>query len=115
MDDRLVQLLDSFSGAQGQYALARLSFALHHPKVPAPPVIGGLAERSEAVLREQWAQVERDLEAANAFAQRFAVMRRGGSIDPELRLYRQSLGELDRSARAIRWVLTITESPEYDC
>jgi hypothetical protein len=54
------------------------------------------------------------LETALAFAGRYERgRRRRRRPDPQFRLYSQSLRELDRSARALRWMLTITES-HYD-
>ena len=54
------------------------------------------------------------LETALAFAERHERgRRRRCGPDPQFRLYSQSLREFDRSARALRWMLTITES-HYD-
>ena len=114
MDARLEQLLNAFAAAYGRYTLARLEFALHHPAKPAPPVVGGLCESCEVELRTLFPQIEMQLETALAFAGRHE---RGGRRrrrpDPQFRLYSQSLRELDRCARALRWMLTITES-RYD-
>lgn len=112
MDDRLEHLLTSFVEAHGRYTLARLELALHHPAKPAPPVIPSCAECSEVALRERFPQIESQLESALAFARRHERgRRRRRRSDRTFRLYSQSLLALDRSARAIRWLLTIS----YDC
>lgn len=100
MDVRLVQLLGSFSTARNQYALARLEFAIKHPKESAPPVIDRLLEPSERALREEWPKLEEQLGAAVAFGERH---KRDRSLQRPLR-------ELDQYARAIAWVLTVTET-----
>ncbi len=114
MDVRLTGLLSSFAEVHGQYTLARLEFALHHPAKPAPPVVDCLADSCEDALRGEWYHVEAQLEAALAFAVRLErSRRRKRSTDRAFRLFAQSLRELDRCARAVRWMLTITES-RYD-
>ncbi|HEX3369684.1 MAG TPA: hypothetical protein VHS56_08925 [Candidatus Cybelea sp.] len=114
MDARLEQVLDAFTAAHGRYALARLEFALHHPAKPAPPVVAALCESCEGELRTRFPEIEMQLETALAFAGRHERgRRRRRRPDPQFRLYSQSLRELDRSARALRWMLTITES-RYD-
>ncbi|HTX60460.1 MAG TPA: hypothetical protein VMH02_12400 [Verrucomicrobiae bacterium] len=110
MDVRLVQLLGSFIGARSQYALARLEFALHFPRLPAPPVIDRLREPSEKALHEQWPALERQLEAAIDFATRAERSRRKALMKDEgYRWLQRSLREMDQYARAIRWVRTVTE------
>jgi hypothetical protein len=114
MDVRLAQLLSSFVEAHSRYTLARLEVALHHPAKPAPPIVDRFAESSNDALRATWPQIESQLGEAMAFAERLErARRRRRSTDRTFRLYAQSLRELDRSARAVRWVLTITES-HYD-
>ncbi|HEY1881892.1 MAG TPA: hypothetical protein VGG51_02480 [Candidatus Cybelea sp.] len=114
MDARLEQVLNAFAAAHGEYKLARLEFALHHPAKPAPPVVGALCESCEVELRTLFPQIEMQLETALAFAGRYERgRRRRRRPDPQFRLYSQSLRELDRCARALRWMLTITES-RYD-
>lgn len=111
MDVRLVQLLGSFITARNEYALARLEFALQHPASPSPPVIDRLSEASERALREEWPVLEEQLGAGLAYARRIARGRRGVTPDGESdRRLQRSLRELDQYARAIRWVLTVTES-----
>ncbi len=99
MDVRLVQLLGSFIAARSQYSLARLEYAMEHPSAPAPPVLDRVAEASERVLREDWARLEMQLEHALAFVKR----------DSSCDLLTRSVRELDQYARAIRWVMTVTE------
>lgn len=112
MDVRLVQLLGSFIAARGQYALARLEFAMHHPADPAPPLIDRLLEPSERALREEWPRREAQLEAALAFARIRERSQRKAAADADesFRRLLRPLRELDQYARAIRWVLTVTET-----
>lgn len=111
MDVRLVQLLGSFIAARNQYALARLEYALRHPADPAPPVIARLGEASERALRDDWPSVEAQLGAGLAFAADLERRRRAGAAEDESsRFVQRSLRELEQYARAIRWVLTVTET-----
>lgn len=110
MDVRLVQLLGSFIAARNQYALARLEFAMRHPRQPAPPVIDRLEEASERALREEWPNLENQLGAGLAFGASMERTLRGSAHDAALRVLQQTLRELDQYARAIRWVLTVTET-----
>lgn len=115
MDLRLAQLTESFIGAQDRYALARLEFALRHPRNPAPPLLDRLGEPLEPALRAQWARIEIQLQEALAFLGRVGRSKpRKFSRDAGYRLLQRSLRELDQCARAIRWVLTVTESTNYD-
>ncbi|HEV3092749.1 MAG TPA: hypothetical protein VGX91_15005 [Candidatus Cybelea sp.] len=111
MDVGLEQLLNSFAEAHGQYTLARLELALHHPAKPAPPVVGGIAESYEGDLRARWPEIETQLEDALAFVDRLERgRRRRRAPDRALRTYARMLRELDRSVRAIRWALTVGET-----
>lgn len=113
MDVRLVQLLASFIRARGDYALARLECAMHESRGPAPPVIDRLSDASETALRTEWPAVERQLETALAYGK--TIARSDGRIYREDAGYRaldRSLRELDQYARAIRWVLTVTENED---
>ena len=113
MDVRLVQLLGSFIAARSEYALARLECAAQDPDLPSPPLIDRLSEASERSLREEWPIVERQLEAALAYGKLLA--RNVGSRWQEEHAYRaldRILRQLDQYARAIRWVLTVTESED---
>lgn len=115
MDVRLVQLLGSFITARSQYALARLEFAMHFPDDPAPPVIDRLAEPSERALRDDWPNLERQLEGGLTYAKRLEGSKREALLKDEgYRWLQRSLRELDQYARAIRWVLTVTESEAND-
>ena len=110
MDVRLVQLLGSFIGTTGEYALARLECAMHEAGLPAPPVIDAMSEPTQDALRTQWPTAERQLESALAYAK--LVEKNKGSMyreDAAYRMLDRVLKELDQYARAIRWVLTVTE------
>lgn len=109
MEVRLVQLLASFISVSADYALARLEFALRDPAVPAPPVIERLPDASEASLRSRWPQVEAQLDAAVAYAKHLpANCSNDDQKGPSAWLGR-TVREMDQYARAIRWVLTVTE------
>ncbi|HTU83005.1 MAG TPA: hypothetical protein VMF61_12795 [Candidatus Acidoferrales bacterium] len=116
MDVRLVQLLGSFIAARSQYSLVRLEFAMHYPAEPAPPVIDRLAEASQQALREGWPHLEVQLDSALAFASQLERSKRGKPLarERDFRALQQSLRELDQYARAIRWVLTVTEGKPSD-
>ncbi|MGC9992255.1 MAG: hypothetical protein ABSD52_07670 [Candidatus Cybelea sp.] len=114
MDLRLSQLLGSFADAHEQYTLARLEYALKHPAKPAPPLVTCFADPGEGAVRADWPQIEAQLETALAFTDRLERSRRRRRVaDRAFRSFARSLRELDRSARAIRWLLTVTES-HYD-
>jgi hypothetical protein len=114
MDVRLEQLVSSFQDAYRRYALARLEYALEHPAKPAPPLVDPFLEGSDAGLRAQAPEIEMQLDSALAFAARLErARRRKRTTDRAFRSYAQALRELDRAARAIRWVLTVTET-HYD-
>ena len=113
MDVRLVQLLGSFIRARGDYALARLECAMLLVGEPAPPTIDRLTDASELTLRVQWPVVEHQLEEALAFSKTLARKKnKTFKEEPGFRALDRSLRELDQYARAIRWVLTVTESEE---
>lgn len=113
VDVRLVQLLTSFIAARSEYALIRLEFALAHPDLPAPPVIDALPDASEETLRAEWPQVESQLDSSLTYVKRLA--HRGSStvrIDDGYRRLDRRLHEMEQYARAVRWVLTVTESEQ---
>lgn len=113
MDVRLVQLLGSFIGVRSQYALVRLECAQHAPELPSPPLIDRLSEASEAALREEWPAIERQLDAALAYGKHLARSKSSSyNEDAAFRALEQALRELDQYARAIRWVLTVTENED---
>jgi len=110
MEVRLVQLLASFIRVGGEYALARLEFAIGHGSVPAPPVIDRPSDASEQTLRTQWPAIEAQIEQARAYAKQFAASNgKDGQEDTATGWLRRTVQELDQYARAIRWVLTVTE------
>lgn len=111
MEVRLVQLLASFIRVGSEYSLARLEFAITHPGTAAPPIIDRLPDASEASLRRVWPGIEAQLEAAYAYAKQLPAS--GGSQQQEdaaAGWLRRTVKELDQYARAIRWVLTVTET-----
>lgn len=113
MDVRLVQLLGSFIGARSEYALARLEFAMKHVAIPAPPAIDRLSDASTTALLVEWPAIEAQLDAALAYVKRLdrnAARPKGDDI--ARRALERHVRELDQYARAIRWVLTVTESED---
>lgn len=109
MEVRLVQLLASFISVSADYALARLEFALRDPAVPAPPVIERLPDASEASLRSRWPQVEAQLDAAVAYAKHLPSNCSNDDQKGPSAWLGRTVREMDQYARAIRWVLTVTE------
>lgn len=111
MDVRLVQLLSSLIGARNRYALVRLEYAMRHPGTAAPPLVDRLPDSSERTLRRDWPRVEDQLEAAIGYVRELERKRRAGSArDDGFRALQRMVRELDQYARAIRWVLTVTET-----
>ncbi len=113
MDVRLVQLLGSFISARSDYALTRLECAMHAPQYPAPPVIDRLSEASERALREEWPGIEQQLEVAVTYGKR---AQRAKNLpmreDAAFRALDRALREMDQYARAIRWVMAVTENED---
>lgn len=110
MEVRLVQLLASFIRVSGDYALARLEFTMKHPDVPAPPTIDRPPDASEQTLRTRWPEIEAQLEAARAYAKQLGPSgSRQHKEDTASGWLRRTVQELDQYARAIRWVLTVSE------
>jgi hypothetical protein len=108
MEVRLVQLLGSFISATSDYTLARLEYAMRHPRSPAPPVIPRLTDASEASLRREWPAVAEALERAQRFV--LAVDDRRGKravYDRAFGALQRSTRELEQYARAVRWVLSV--------
>ncbi|HET9097979.1 MAG TPA: hypothetical protein VFN37_15050 [Candidatus Baltobacteraceae bacterium] len=113
MEVRLVQLSASFIRVGAEYSLARLEYAMSHPQAPAPPAIDRLPDASEDTLRTVWPHVEAQLESAAAYAKQ--LPRPEGSQEQEdvaAGWLRRTIKELDQYARAIRWVLTVTEKEQ---
>lgn len=109
MEVRLVQLLASFIRVSSDYALARLEFALQHPDAPPPPLIDRPPDASEATLRTRWPDIERQLEQARAHVKQLPRAGSKQGEDTATGWLRRTVRELDQYARAIRWVLTVTE------
>lgn len=109
MEVRLVQLLASFIRVSSDYALARLEFALQHPESPPPPLIDRPPDASEETLRSRWAEIERQLEQAQAHVKQLPAPGSKQGEDTGAGWLRRTVRELDQYARAIRWVLTVTE------
>jgi hypothetical protein len=110
MEVRLIQLLSSFIRVSSEYALARLEYAMCHPDAPAPPLIERPPDASERTLRRRWPEIHMQLEAARAFAKH--LPHPAGSAEQEdasAGWLRRTVQELDQYARAIQWVLTVTE------
>ena len=113
MEVRLVQLLGSFITARGEYALLRLECAMHAPELAPAPIIDKLTDASERTLRDEWPEVERQLESAMRYGKLLAGKKRSNyREDPAFNALQRTLRELDQHARAIRWVLTVTESED---
>jgi hypothetical protein len=110
MDVRLVQLLASFIGARNRYVLARLEFAMFHADVVAPPLIERLSDASERTLLTEWPAVERELNAALSHGAGLALSNgKDLADDRTYRALERSLRELDQYARAITWVMTVSQ------
>lgn len=109
MEVRLVQLLASFIRVSADYALARLEFALARPDAQAPPLIDRLEDASEETLRTQWPGIEMQLEAAIAYVKHLPARTGNERADTSAGWLGRTTQELDQYARAIRWVLTVTE------
>jgi len=110
MEVRLVQLLGSFITTTSAYSLARLEFAMRHPKLPAPPMIGRLTDASKETLDNEWETAELELERARRY---IAALddRRGkrGVYDASFGQVQRAVRELEQYARAVRWVMTVDE------
>jgi hypothetical protein len=86
---------------------------MRDPELPSPPIIDRLSEASERALREEWPIVERELDAALAFGKLLARnLGKRWQSEPAYRNLDRVLREMDQYARAIRWVLTVTESED---
>ncbi len=109
MEVRLVQLMASFITVSADYALARLEFALRDPSAPAPPIIERLPDASEESLRSRWPEIETQLDAALAYAKHLPPSHSNDDEKGAGGWLRRTVREMDQYARAIRWVLTVTE------
>lgn len=110
MDQRIVRALSSFITRGSEYALARLEFAMQHPLDPAPPVLDRLPDASERSLRERWDVLERQLEEIRGYVRTFrGIGHAAERSDATFRRLARIARELDQYARALRWVLNVTE------
>jgi hypothetical protein len=110
INPRLVNLLSSFIGGTSAYALARLEFALDFPEHPAPPLLNRLPDASERTLRTNWEQTEDQLHAIVDYVKRIdADSRSKRRTATSFRSLKRTVRELDQYARAMRWVMTVTE------
>ena len=109
MEVRLVQLLASFIRVSGEYALARLEFSMHHPGAAPPPLIDRPPDASEETLRKRWPGIEQQLEQAQVHLKQLRGAAGIRDEDISTGWLRRTVQELDQYARAIRWVLTVTE------
>ncbi len=115
INPRLVNLLGSFIGGTSAYALARLEFCLDFPAHPAPPVLNRLPDASERTLREHWDRIENQLHTIVDYVKRIDkdprnIQRAAASF----RSLERTVRELDQYARAMRWVITVTEQDPSD-
>jgi len=113
MEVRLVQLLASFIEVSSDYALARLELTYRHPGLAPPPLLERLADASEETLRLQWDDVESQLQGALHYMKQIESAT-GNAIqaDTAFEWLSRCVRQLDQYARAVRWVLTVTQQPE---
>jgi len=110
INPRLVNLLGSFIGGTSAYALARLEFCLTFPAQPAPPVLNRLPDASERTLRECWDGVEGQLHDIVDYVKRIESDPRSNQRSAaSFRSLKRTVRELDQYARAMRWVMTVTQ------
>ena len=110
MRQRLVRLATSFIGGTSDYTLARLEFAINQPDHGVPPTLTRLSNASEEALRAGWDTIEAEVEAILAFVKRIdGEPRSTVRTDPAYVWLKRTARELDQYARALRWVLTVSE------
>lgn len=115
INPRLVNLLGSFIGGTSAYTLARLEFASTFPGHTAPPVLDRLPDASEATLREHWDRIEAQLQAIVDYVKRIESDPRSSQRSAaSFSWLRRTVRELDQYARAMRWVLTVTQGDPAD-
>ena len=115
MEVRLVQLLGSFITTSSAYTLARLEFAMRHPESSAPPLIRRLSDASEATLRAEWEEVERQVDSARRYVREQDDSRGKRAVyDPSFGWLQRTTRELEQYARAVRWVLTVNDGRPGD-
>jgi hypothetical protein len=95
--------------------LARLEFCLNFPAYSAPPVLHRLPDASEQTLRERWDAVENQLAQIIDYVKRIDADRRSSPrTAASFRALERTVRELDQYARALRWVMTVTEQDPAD-
>jgi hypothetical protein len=110
INPRLVNLLGSFIGGTSAYTLARLEYCLEFSDLPAPPVLERLPDASERTLRERWDRIESQLHEIVDYVKRIdANTRSSRRTAASFRSLKRTVRELDQYARALRWVITVTE------
>ena len=90
--------------------MARLEFCLDFSDRPAPPLLDRLPDASERTLRESWDRVEDQLHRIVDYVKRIDA--ESGSKQrtaASFRSLKRTVRELDQYARAMRWVMTVTE------
>lgn len=106
-----MNLLGSFISGTSAYALARLEFALTFPAHAAPPVLDRLPDASERTLREHWDRIENQLHGIVDYVKRIESDPRSSQRSAaSFTWLKRTVRELDQYARAMRWVLTVTEA-----
>ncbi len=115
INPRLVNLLGSFIGGTNAYALARLEFAITFPGHPAPPLLERLPDASERTLREHWDRIELQLHGIVDYVKAIEADGHGTQRSAAaFNTLKRTVRELDQYARAMRWVMTITEHDPTD-
>ena len=110
LDQRLARLLASIVERRADYALARLELSIKVPKAPVAPLLPPLGNASEELLRDRWDNLERQLDEVGRFVRRIDDDRRAKTrLHPAFLWLERTYRELDQYARALRWVLTVTE------
>jgi hypothetical protein len=111
VDQRLVRALGSFITRSTDYSLARLEFTMKFPDSPTPPVLDRLPDASETTLRERWEGLEVQLHRAVDYVKLIELQQRTSErSDASFLWLKRTVRELDQYARALRWVLTVTEA-----
>jgi hypothetical protein len=102
--------MGSFIGGTSAYALARLEFALTFPGRGAPPLLDRLPDASERALREHWDRIENQLHGIVDYVKQIESDPRNSQRSAaSFASLQRTVRELDQYARAMRWVMTVTE------
>ncbi len=109
-----MNLLGSFIGGTSAYALARLEYCMLFPRCAAPPLLSRLPDASERTLRDYWDAVEDQLHAIVDFVQQIDTQGQTPRGAPAFRALERTVRELDQYARALRWVITVTQRDPTD-